>query len=208
MVRDAQGHVIERLSDSFPLEGPLERLPALKRGRLVFKRQLWLAPGHYTIVTVARDQTTERSSVQAIDVDVPDAAAATPLVSSLAIIRRVEPASERPDPVEDPFRTAELRIVPSLDVPISRQANPQLSAYVVVYPDRGRVPSLAFEFMRDGRPIGRSAAELPAADEDGRIKYVASFPTTIFQPGTYTLRAVATLDGRTDASDVPFTIVP
>lgn len=208
MVRNAAGEVVERLSDAFPLEGPLERLPALKRGRLVFKRQLWLAPGRYTVVTVARDQATERSSVRAIPLEVPAAEGAAPLLSSLAVIRRVEPASEQPDPVEDPFRTDQLRIVPSLDVPISRETNPQLSAYVVVYPGEGPRPALTFEFVRDGQVMGRSSAELPPVDEEGRIKYVASFPTTIFQPGTYTLRAVATLDGRSDASDVRFTIVP
>jgi hypothetical protein len=79
---------------------------------------------------------------------------------------------------------------------------------VVVYPDRGRVPSLTFEFLRGDAVIGRSAAELPAPDPEGRIKYVASFPTTIFEPGSYRLRAVATIDGRTSASDVSFTIVP
>ncbi|AMY12245.1 VWFA-related Acidobacterial domain protein [Luteitalea pratensis] len=208
LVRNEKDEIIERLSDSFPLEGPLERVEALKRGRLVFKRQVWLAPGRYSVLAVARDQTTERSSVHSMTVVVPDATASVPLVSSLAVIRRVEPASEQPDAVEDPFRTDQLRIVPSLDTPISRATNPQVSAYVVVYPDRGRVPSLTFEFQRGGAVIGRSAAELPAPDRDGRIKYVASFPTKIFEPGTYVLRAVATLDGRTNSSDVSFTIVP
>ena len=174
----------------------------------MFKRQVWLAPGRYTVLAVARDQTTERSSVQSMTVVVPDATASAPLLSSLAVIRRVEPASEQPDAVEDPFRTEQLRIVPSLDMPISRATNPQVSAYVVVYPDRGRVPSLTFEFLRGDAVIGRSAAELPAPDPEGRIKYVASFPTTIFEPGAYVLRAVATLDGRTSSSDVSFTIVP
>jgi VWFA-related protein len=209
LVRNAAGEIVERLSDSFPLEGPMSRLPALKRGRLVFKRQLWLAPGRYTVVAVARDQHTERSSVQNIDVEVPAGGAAdAPLVSSLAVIRRVEPASTQPDVVDDPFRTAQLRIVPSLNVPISLAANPQVSAYIVAYPRAGRPPSLTFEFATGGKTIGRSVAELPAPDDDGTIKYVASFPTSIFQPGEYTLRAVATLDGRVDVSHVTFTIVP
>ena len=207
LVRNENGDVVERLSDSFPLEGPLERVEALKRGRLVFKRQLWLAPGHYTIVAVARDQTTERSSVKTMAVDV-QTATSSPLVSSLAIIRRVEPASEQPDVVEDPFRTEQLRIIPSLDMPISRAANPQVSAYVVVYPDKGTAPALAFEFLRDGKVIGKSVAELPPPDKDGRIKYVASFPTSIFEPGTYGVRAVARLGARTEASETSFTIVP
>ena len=208
MVRDAKGDVVERLSDSFPLEGPLARLPALRRGRLVFKRQLWLAPGRYTVLAVARDQATERSSVKAMPLDVPAAPTGAPLLSSLAVIRRVEPASEQPDPVEDPFRTEQLRIIPSLGVPISREANPQVSAYVVIYPEQGRTPTLAFEFVRDGTVMGRSVAELPAPDQDGRIKYVASFPTSILEPGTYTLRAVAQLDTRRDVSETSFTIVP
>ena len=45
LVRNDKDEIVERLSDSFPLEGPLERVEALKRGRLVFKRQVWLAPG-------------------------------------------------------------------------------------------------------------------------------------------------------------------
>jgi hypothetical protein len=208
MVRNAKGDVIERLSDSFPLEGPLDRLPALRRGRLVFKRQIWLAPGHYTVLAVARDQATERSSVRAMPIDVPEPDQGAPLLSALAVIRRVEPATEQPDAVEDPFRTEQLRIVPSLDVPISREANPQVSAYVVVYPEQGRTPALTFEFVRDDAVIGRSTAELPAPDQDGRIKYVASFPTSIFEPGTYGLRAVAQLGSRRDASETSFTIVP
>ena len=69
-------------------------------------------------------------------------------------------------------------------------------------------PRSTFEFLRGDAVLGRSVAELPAPDPDGRIKYVASFPTTIFEPGAYRLRAVATLDGRTSTSDVSFTIVP
>lgn len=208
LVKNAAGEVVERLSDSFPLEGPVERVEALRRGRLVFKRQLWLAPGTYTLLAVARDQSSERSSVQSLHVEVPAASAGAPLLSTPAIIRRVEPASDQPDTVEDPFRTDQLRIVPGLGVPISRAANAHVSAYVVVYPVNGAVPALAFEFVRDGAVMGRSSATLPTPDTDGRIKYVASFPTSTFAPGTYTVRAVATLGTRTDHSEQPFTIVP
>jgi len=208
LVKNDAGEVVERLSDSFPLEGSLERLPALKRGRLVFKRHVWLAPGRYTIVTVARDQETERSSARPIALDVPPPSSGAPMLSTAAMIRRVEPAADTPDALEDPFRTEQLRIVPSLGVPISREANAQVSAYVVVYPQDGVVPALTFEFVRDGQVVGRSAAELPAPDQAGQIKYVASFPTSIFPPGSYTLRAVAVAGGRTDASQADFTIVP
>jgi hypothetical protein len=47
LVKDASGRVVERMSNDYPLEGPLDRLPAIKRGQVIFKRQLWLAPGRY-----------------------------------------------------------------------------------------------------------------------------------------------------------------
>ena len=49
LVKDAKGTVVERLSNTYPLEGPLENLPALQRGNVIFKRQLWLGPGRYTL---------------------------------------------------------------------------------------------------------------------------------------------------------------
>ena len=79
-----------------------------------------------------------------------------------------------------------MRIVPSMNDPISKAATPQISAYVVLYPDKAMSasPSLTVEFTQGGRTIGRATAELPAPDDQGRIAYVASFPTSGFEPGT------------------------
>ncbi len=70
------GQIVQRFSESYPLEGPIDRLPALKRGRLRFKRQMWLPPGRYTVWTIARDQATERSSVKTMPLEVPELAEA------------------------------------------------------------------------------------------------------------------------------------
>jgi hypothetical protein len=102
-----------------------------------------------------------------------------------------------------------MRVVPNLDLPISKAANAQLSAYVTLYPDPAAgAPTLTFEFTRDGAVIGRSAAELPKADEAGHIKYVASFPTSVFQPGAYGVRAIATQGPTGVTAEAPFTLVP
>jgi VWFA-related protein len=209
LVKDASGRIVERLSNTYPLEGPMENVPALKRGNVVFKRQLWLRPGQYTVASVVRDQAADRASVRQISLDVPEASAAIRL-SSLSIIRKVDRASDQPDPVEDPFRSGPMRIVPSLDDPISKATTPQISAYVVIYPGAaaGGSPSLTMEFAQDGRTIGRATPELPAPDEQGRIAYVASFPTSGFAPGTYQLKAIARQDTFEDASRTSFTVVP
>jgi hypothetical protein len=99
--------------------------------------------------------------------------------------------------------------VPNLDLPVSKAANSQISAYVTVYPDgTASKPQLMFEFTRDGTAIGRSAAELPDPDETGRIKFVASFPTGGFAPGTYGLRAMVTQGAANATSATSFILTP
>ena len=62
--------------------------------------------------------------------------------------------------------------------------------------------------MRDGKVIGRSAATLPEPDAVGRIKYVASFPTEVFAPGEYGLRAIATKGAASVSSQARFVLIP
>ena len=64
LVRDAEGHVVERFSDDYPFEGPLDKLDNLRRGNLIFKRQFTLKPGQYTIDYVAQDRDSGRTSVE------------------------------------------------------------------------------------------------------------------------------------------------
>jgi VWFA-related protein len=208
LVKDQTGRIVQRFSESYPLQGPLDRLSALKRGRLRFRRQFSVPAGRYTIWTVARDQATERSSVAQLPLEVPDASSGVRL-SDLSVIRSVDQTGEAPDPVEDPFRTGTMRVVPNLDLPISKAANAQISAYVTVYPDgTAEAPTLTFEFSRDGAVVGRSAATLPKPDDEGRIKYVASFPTDIFVPGRYDLRAMATQGSTSASSGAHFVLIP
>ena len=209
LVRDPAGRVVERMSNDYPLEGPLERVAAIRRGQVIFKRQLWLPPGRYSLVTVARDHKSSRDSVQTVTIDTPVERAGV-RVSSLAVIRRVDQAGAEPDAVDDPFRSGPMRIVPSLDTPISKGATSQISAYVVIYPDATLTgkPSLTFEFLEGDRVFGRSEAALPDPDEQGRIAYVASFPAAGFAPGHYTLRAVVRQGTGEDSTTAPFTVVP
>ncbi len=208
LVKDAAGQIVQRFSEAYPLAGSLDRLPALKRGRLRYKSQVWLPPGRYTVWTIARDQATERASVKSLPLEVPELSRGVRL-SDLSVIRSVDPAGEGADAVEDPFRTEGIRVVPNLDVPISKAANTRISAYLTIYPEAGAGdPALTFEFTRDGVVVGRSAAELPKADDSGRVKYVASFPTQTFAAGRYELRAIATQGTFTATSRTGFLLIP
>jgi VWFA-related protein len=208
LVKDAKGTVVERLSNTYPLEGPLENLPALQRGNVIFKRQLWLGPGRYTLTTVVRDQQADKVSVRQLPIRVfPEAPGID--VSTVAVVKRVDKASDEPDPVEDPFRDGPMRIAPSLATPISKAANPKISAFVVLYPDKAiaDAPNLTIEFAQGSTIVGRSSPTLDKPDEHGRITCVATFPADGFAPGTYELRAIARQGASQDETRTTFTIV-
>jgi VWFA-related protein len=209
LVKDAAGSVVERLSRSYPLEGPLENAAAVRRGKLLLSQQLWLPPGRYTITAVVRDHLANRASVRRLPIRVfPESPGVD--ISTVALVKRVDKAGDQPDPVEDPFRSGPLRIVPSVGTPISKAANSQISAFVILYPDKSLAdaPSLTVEFAQGSTVIGRSTPALDAPDADGRVRCVATFPAESFAPGTYELRAIARQGESQDESRTTFTIVP
>jgi VWFA-related protein len=209
LVKDAKGTVVERLSNAYPLEGPLENLPALQRGNVIFKRQIWLGPGRYTLSAVVRDQTANKTSVRQLPLRVFEPSPGI-TVSTAAVVKRIDKAADQADPVEDPFRSGPMRIAPSLSTPISKAANHQISAFVVLYPDRAMTdaPSLTIEFAQGSTVVGRSSPTLDAPDGSGRITCVATFPADGFAPGTYELRAIARQGASQDETRTTFTIVP
>jgi hypothetical protein len=125
------------------------------------------------------------------------------------VIKKIDKASDQPDAVEDPFRSGPMRIAPSLATPISKAANSQISAFVVLYPDKAMsdAPNLTIEFAQGSTVIGRSSPTLDKPDADGRITCVATFPAEGFAPGTYELRAIARQGASQDETRTTFTVV-
>ena len=208
LVKDAAGAVVERLSHTYPLDGPLANLPGLQRANIVFKRQLWLGPGRYTLTTVVHDRQADTVSVRQLPLRVfPESPGID--VSTVAVVKRVDKAGDQPDAVEDPFRNGPMRIAPSLSAPISKAANSQISAFVVLYPDKAiaEPPNLTIEFAQGSTIVGRSSPALDKPDAHGRITCVATFPADGFAPGTYELRAIARQGASQDESRTTFTIV-
>ncbi len=174
LVKDAQGHVVERFSDDYPFEGPLDKLDQIKRGNLLLKRPFTLKPGEYTLEAVAQDRDSGKTSVttQPLRVVPTDGLS----VSSLVVIRRLDPA-EADLPLDDPFRLERMRVVPNLDLPVPLATNPQLSVYLTAYAaPKSAAPRMMLEFLQDDRIVARARPDLPAPDEHGRIQYVGHVP--------------------------------
>ena len=92
LVSDDQGHVVERFSDDYPFEGPLDKLAGLKKGNLIFKRPFSLKPGNYKVDFVAQDRGSGKTSVESQAMTVLPAGACA--LSSISVIRRIEDAGE------------------------------------------------------------------------------------------------------------------
>jgi VWFA-related protein len=208
VVKDAQGQVVERVSQDYPLEGPLDKLPQLQQGNVVFRRKVVVPPGRYTVELVARDRDGGATSVLRTPLEVPPSQALG--LSSVVIVRRMEPAPPAPAGApEDPLRGEAMRIVPSLDDPISKASTPKLPVYLIVYPAAGgETPRMTLEFTSGGETEGRSPVVLPAPDPDGRIRFLAPIPLDRFAPGRHEIK-VTVRQGTEEAEErVAFTLQP
>jgi VWFA-related protein len=200
LVRSPSGLVAQKFSQDYPFSIPRARLEALRNGNAVFLRSFVLAPGKYSLETAAMDQRSHRASVERTTFDVPESRPSL-LLSSLAVIKRVEPVAEGALVSDDPFRQGSNRIVPFVGEPEIAAGSP-LNIFLVAYPEpqtEGR-PELTLEIRRDGALVGRSRPALPAVDELGRIPYIASIPAEGFKPGLYQVRAVLQ-QGRSTADE-------
>ena len=208
VLKGESGVIVERYSEDYPFEGPIERAEALKLGNILFKRRLALPAGHYTLEVAGQDRETGKTSVSRTPVVVPPPTEAV-RISSVSFIRRLDQAPPG-QTSDDPLDYQAMRIIPNLDAPISLAANPKLWLFFAAYPAKGAAdtPKMTLEFQRDGQPIGRAAVPLPAADPDGVIRYVGQFPTTKFTPGTYQAKVVLAQAGASCEDHASFTIVP
>jgi VWFA-related protein len=207
LVKGANGDVVERYSEDYPFAGPADRADALKMGNVVFKRRVALPPGKYTLDVAAEDRETGKIATRHTPFEVP-AAGPGPMVSSLALIRRIDqiPADTKSD---DPLDFPPARIVPNLDAPISLAANSKLWLFFLTYPSKaGGAPKMTLEFARDGHTIAKAEAPMPAPDADGNIRYVGNFPTASFTPGKYDVHVTVSQGAGASDSRTAFTIVP
>jgi hypothetical protein len=207
-VKDAEGKTVERVSQDYPFQGPLDKLPQLQQGNVVFKRKLVVPPGSYTLELVAQDRESAATSVHRVPLAVAPVQGLG--VSSVVIVRRMEPAPPvQPGAPEDPLRGEAMRIVPSLDDPISKATTAKLPVYVVVYPVAGAgAPQMTLEFSADGKAEGRNSVMLPAPDPDGRIRFLAPIPIEKYGPGRHELKVTVRQGTATAEQKVAFTLQP
>lgn len=193
VVKNSEGRVVQKFSEDFPLDGALNKLEALKKGNLVFTRVFDVPPGRYTVETVAHDHETNRKSARRSILMVPPPSQSLRL-SSVSVIKRIDPIDQTTANDDHPFRFQTGKIIPNLGEPLKAASGSELGVYLVVYSGAGNTdkPQLILEVLQDGQSIARGQVDLPAADKQGRIPYIAKLPLENFKTaGQYEIRVIA-----------------
>jgi VWFA-related protein len=208
LLKNEQGEVVAKFSQDYPLEGPLDRLEALKRGNVVFMRNFRAKPGRYTLEMAVVDDETKKTSARRAALMVP--AGLSLRMSDITLIRRVDPLTPADEESDNPLLYEKVKIVPNLGDPIQAGPEARLGLYFVVYPDPAKAekPQMMMELQMNGEAVARGMPELPAPDDKGRIPYVATLPLASFQPGEYLVRIVVQQGEAAVEESTVITIVP
>lgn len=207
LVKDGTGEVIQKVSKHYPLTGTIDSLESARKEQLLFYRETQLPAGSYTVELIAYDELAAKTSVHTSSINVAALDETKPRLSSVAVLKRAERLTPEEQKRDQPFHFGELLVYPDLDQAISKKAG-QLAFFLTVWPPKGSTVNLTFVVLQNGRGIGKSSAQLPAPDDQGRIKYASSFSLNDFQPGAYELQVIVS-DGKNSATrSTNFTLTP
>jgi hypothetical protein len=174
-----------KVSKHYPLTGTIDSLESARKEQLLFYRETQLPAGSYTVELIAHDELAGKTSIHTSSLNVAALDETKPRLSSVAVLKRAERLTPEEQKHDQPFHFGELLVYPNLGEAISKKAG-QLAFFLTVWPPKGSTATLTFIVLQNGRGIAKSSAQLPAPDDQGRIKYASSFSLGEFnrEPGT------------------------
>jgi VWFA-related protein len=201
LIRNESRQVVEKLSQHYLLGGPIDKIEAARKGEILFYREVNLPPGHYKIEAVAYDAPTGKANVRSTTLDVPAADEMKLRLSSLILLKRADRLTAEEQKKDHPLHFGEVVVYPNLGEPVRKSVAKQLAFFFTAWPVKGSPEKLRLtvEVLQNGRSLAQIPAELPPADETGRVKYASALPLDTFQPGGYELR-VTVKDGQSSLS--------
>lgn len=209
LLKNSAGQVLQKFSQDVPLRIPQDKALGFQKGMFIFTRSFVLLPGKYTLASALMDHSTAKISASRLEFTVPEVRPGV-FVSSVSLVRSFETQTLADEDPDSAFRFQGGKIIPTLGEPIKHEPGAQVSLYFVVYAPKEvpEKPQLKLEFFRGGTRAGETTLELGAADENGRLPYVASLPADSFEPGQYEAKVVVRQGASTAEEAVPFTIIP
>ena len=185
LIKNDKGDVVNKLTTDLPRSGPLNLVPQAKAGNFIYKEQVEIQPGSYTLETAVIDHEANKLGVKKTPFVV-EAKPSGVSLSNLCLVRNYQANAKDLDPNE-PLQFQGGKITPTLSGKIFAVKGAQLSTFFVVYPDPAikAAPTASIEFLVEGAPIAKADLPLPAPDAQGRINYVMSAPAESMPAVTY-----------------------
>jgi VWFA-related protein len=187
--RDVDGQVLEKLSQRYELQGPIDQMDRATQGELIFYRQPELPPGLYTMETVVYDALSGKASVRFSTIQKPHVDPDQLRMSSLMIVRRGERVPEDERMPGSPLYVGDTLLYPNLGGALQKGEDAELPFYFTAYvPKKGGKASAELELLQNARSLARVPLQLDSPDSDGRVQQVSRIPISELEPGTYELR--------------------
>jgi hypothetical protein len=178
LIKDDGGRVVDRISRDLAHEFPTAKLDGFLAGNLTVSEAVPLQPGWYSLESVVIDRLTGKVSTQQVRTGI--AARATPELSDIVLVRRLDKTDAAPGP-DETFAIPGARITPSLSG-IASSAEPVLFFFTAYAGKDGAKPEASILLTRDGSPAGSVVPVLPAPDARGAMPVIASMRLA---PGAY-----------------------
>jgi len=197
LVRDESERIVQKLSHHYTLSGPVQDLDAAKKGNILFYREAQLPAGKYQIQVIAHDAATGAVNVSTTPLEIDRIDESKPRLSSVAVLKRAERLTPEEQKRDQPLRFGELLVYPNLGERIDRSTAKQLAYFFTAWPAKGATKPLQMklEILQNNRSLGSTSGELPAADQNGQIKYAGSFGIDKFPAGAFELK-ITVSDGQ------------
>ena len=190
LIKSATEQVVRKLSHRYLVGEPPDDIEGARKEDVLFYRETDLDPGLYRVQTVVYDALGRKAGAQEDTVEVSSAGETGLRLSSIVIIKRAERLKAAEQKTSNPFRVGELLVYPNMGEPIQKATHKQLPFFFNVYVPKGMTakPNLVIELLQQGRALAQMPAELPLADETGRIQYMGGLPLETLPAGEYEMK--------------------
>jgi VWFA-related protein len=194
-VRNASNQVVDKMSQSYLLTGPIDRLDSVKQSNVLFYRERELKPGVYTMEAIVHDATTDKASARFVTIDEPQVDPGAMRASDLVLISRAERVAKADQRPGNPFQAGDMLLYPNLGEPLQKSTTPELGFFFTAYPAKSTKLQATLQVLQNGAAVAAVSLTLDQPDASGRIQQVGRLPIGSLAAGTYDLRVVLS-DGR------------
>ncbi len=207
--RDEANRVVDKMSERYQLNGPLEQMDRAKLGTVIFYRQPELPPGVYTMEAVVYDAVADKASVRFVTVEQPTPDPTQLRLSSLMLVSRGEKVPQDEESRANPLTVGDMLLYPNMGTPLQKGSDNELAFFFTAYPGQNATAPLSatVELLHDAKVLARAPLEMGTPDAAGRVQQVSRLPIAALPPGRYQLRIQVQQGSTTIGRSTEFRIV-